>query len=79
MMCVALKDFTGNGEHVIRNQLVDGEEFRNVQNLLTSRYLRFASQDEIENATVVEEEEPAPAPVVRKKKKGLRARVAKQE
>lgn len=74
MMCVAMKDFVGNGEDVVRNQLVDGDTFRNIENLLTARYLRPASHDEIENATLVGEEDVAP---LKKKKGSLRARKAR--
>lgn len=75
MMCVCLKNFTGNGEDFVRNQLVDGGQFRNEQTLITQRFLRQATQDEIDSA-VEEGDEPAPPP--KKKKGGLKARKVKR-
>lgn len=69
MMCVVQKEFVGAGEAFVRNQLVDSAQFRNGQVLITTRYLRPATQDEIESARF--EDEPEPAPVK------LKARVAK--
>lgn len=75
MMCVCIKNFTGNGEDFVRNQLVDGSQFRNEQVLISQRYLRPATQDEIDSAVEEGEDEPAPPP---KKKSGLKARKAKR-
>lgn len=74
MMCVVTKDFVGAGENYVRDQLVDGGLFRNAQVLISQRFLRPATPDEIENATYEEEPAPAPAP---KKKSGLKARMRK--
>lgn len=70
MMCVALKDFVANGDEILRNQLVDAKDFRNGQTLVTTRYLRPATQDEIESAVEVDDTpKPAPVPVMRAKVK----------
>lgn len=75
-MCVALKDFTGNGEDFVRNQLVDGGLFRNEQTLISTRFLRPATKEEIDSA-VMEDDDPAPAPPP-KKKGGFKVRRAKR-
>lgn len=69
MMCVALKNFTGAGEDIVRNQLIDGAMFRNEQTLINQRYLRPATAEEIETAQF-ESVEPEPAP-----RKKLKARI----
>jgi len=76
MMCVVIKPFFGAGVDYISNQLVDGALFgRKEQVLITTRHLRPATPDEIENAREIEEEDddvpPAPKP---KKKLRLKAR-----
>lgn len=57
MMCVVQKEFTGAGEQFVRHQLVDGSMFRNEQVLITTRFLRPATQDEIASARF-EDDEP---------------------
>lgn len=73
MMCVALKEFTAGGEDIIRNQLVDGEQFRNLPVLISQRFIRPATEREIASARF--EDEPAPTP---RKTSGLKVRVAKR-
>ena len=72
MMCVVTKDFVGAGTEFVRNQLVDGNMFRNEQVLITARYLRQATPDEIASARLEEDATPAP------RKKALKARIAKR-
>lgn len=75
MQCVVQKDFLGGGVSYVRNQLVEGDQFRNVGVLISQRYLRPATPDEIASAVPVDDEEEAPAPWT-SKKKGMTARVA---
>lgn len=56
MDCVVIKPFIGNGLQHERNMLVDASAFRNADALISNRYLRVASADEIASAY----EEPAP-------------------
>ena len=72
MMCVALKNFMGAGEDIVRNQLIDGGIFRNEQTLINQRFIRPATKEEIETARF-EPAEPEPTPVRRK----LKARIRK--
>ena len=72
MMCVVQKDFVGAGEEFVRNQLIDGGQFRNEQTLISQRYLRPATPDEIASARPEDENESAP------KKKSFKVRVAKR-
>lgn len=71
-MCVVQKEFVGAGEEYVRNQLVDGRTFRNEQVLISQRFLRPATPDEIASAKF-EDETPPPA-----KTGGMKARVAKR-
>ncbi len=73
MMCVVQKDFVGAGENFVRNQLIDGGMFRNEQVLISQRYLRPATPDEIRSARL-EGEEDKPAP----RKHLLKARIGKR-
>lgn len=50
MMCVVLKPFLSNGVDFVRDELVDGGQFRNVNVLLSQRFLRYATQDEVASA-----------------------------
>jgi hypothetical protein len=59
MMCVAMKDFVAAGEDIIRNQLVDGSQFRNVPALIATRYLRPATTEEIKSARYESQDAPA--------------------
>lgn len=76
MMCVVTRDFVGAGEDYVRNQLVDSATFRNGETLITQRFLRPAAETEIKSARMVHDGEPAP--VVRKKKKTLKAKIARK-
>lgn len=80
MMCVVNKDFLGGGEDFVRNQLVDGAQFRNVQVLLSQRFLRVATPDEIASARPEDDvdSDTEEAPVVPKRKTGLRAKLARR-
>lgn len=72
MMCVVLKNFIGAGEDFVRNQLVDASMFRNAQVLITQRYLRPATQDELASARLEGDPDPAPAPVRKLKAKRVK-------
>jgi hypothetical protein len=62
MLCVVQKQFGGpDGSTLQVNQLVDASTFRNRDTLLSGRYLRVASVDEVESAEEVEIEEEVPA------------------
>ena len=76
MMCVVIKNFVGAGEDYVRNQLIDASVFRNAQVLITQRFMRPATQDEIQSARFEDEPEPAPAPV--RKLKAMKAKRAKR-
>ncbi len=77
MMCVVIKPFLGAGVEYIPNQLVDGSELKGKEQvLITTRHLRPATLDEIQNAQL-EETEPEPAPAPKKKIK-LRMRKSKR-
>lgn len=78
MMCVVTKAFLGGGREYVPNELIDAAVFGpKTQTLITTRFLRQATQDEIENARYEDDE---PAPVVQKKPlkaKKLKARKAR--
>ncbi len=76
MMCVVTKAFTGNGEEFGRNELIDGSQFRNESVLISQRFLRPATNEDIEAAELADDD-PAPAPPPRKSS-GLKARKAKK-
>lgn len=79
MMCVVTKDFLGAGVNYVRNQLIDGAVFRNEQVLISQRFLRPATQVDLDQAEEVEVDEPArPVAPPKKKSSGLKARVAKK-
>lgn len=78
MMCVVQKEFTGAGENFVRNQLIDGSQFRNEQVLITQRFLRPATPEDIQSAERLMESEPAAPPVPRKKGAGIKVKVAKR-
>jgi len=74
MMCVVQKEFTGAGEDFVRRQLVDGSRFRNEAVLISQRFLRPATSEEIASARF-EDELHVPAPTRPKKSLGLKAKV----
>lgn len=53
MMCVVQKPFVGNGQQWERNELVEASQFRNADILVGQRFLRHATQDEIDTAYAV--------------------------
>lgn len=75
MMCVVTKDFLGAGTEYIRNELVDSSVFRNGDILVQQRFLRPATEMEIKTARLVDDR---PKPLALKKKKGLKAKIAKR-
>ena len=75
MMCVVMKDFLGGGEEYVRNEVVDGGIFRNEAVLISTRFLRPATQDEVQSAERVDIQPSTPP----KKKSGLKAKVAKKK
>lgn len=76
MLCVVQKPFKGNGEEFQRDQLVDAKQFRNADILVGQRYMRPATQDELESAYMADDVEQKPVPV--RKTTGLKARRAKR-
>jgi hypothetical protein len=77
MKCVVIKEFVGAGQKYVRNQLIDSEPFRNAQVLITQRYMRPATQEEIASARPLDEDAAPPVAVPLKARK-LKARVAKR-
>lgn len=77
MMCVVQKEFVGAGESYVRNQLVDGSQFRNESVLITTRYLRPATQDEVASARFEDESEPVKL-TAKRATGGLKARKVKR-
>lgn len=73
MLCVVQKPFRGPEGMVERDELVDPSGWRNGMLLIDQRYMRPATQDEIESAV---ETDPAP---VRPLSRGLRAKKAKRK
>lgn len=69
MDCVVIKPFLGGGVDYVQNQLVDAMIFRNASSLISQRYLRPATQDEINSAYA---DEPAKPSVPKKKPMMLR-------
>lgn len=73
MLCVVQKPFKGNGEDFQRDQLVDAKQFRNADTLVGQRYMRPATEDEINSAYFADDVEHRPVQATR-----LRARKAKK-
>lgn len=75
MLCVVMKPFVSNRVDFVRDQLVEGGEFRNVEVLLSQRYIRHATSDEIQSARFEgdepEEEVVETAPQPKKKLKAV--------
>jgi hypothetical protein len=78
MLCVVQKQFGGpEGSMFQVNQLVDASTFRNRDTLLSGRFLRVASPDEVESAEEVDVEEEVPAEPPPTKKKPMAAKARK--
>lgn len=73
MLCVVQKPFKGNGEVFQRDQLVDAKQFRNADTLVGQRYMRAATEDEINSAYYADDVERRPVQTTR-----LKARKAKK-
>jgi len=55
MQCVVLRQFEGAQRRFAVGELVDASEWRNRTRLITQRYLRPATDEELHQAVVVEE------------------------
>lgn len=79
MMTVVQKDFVGAGENFVRNQLVDSSQFGRIEQvLITQRFLRPATEDEISSARFEDEPTRPPLRLRKKKSGGLKIKVAKR-
>lgn len=56
MLCLVLKGFNAAGEDLIPGQLIDASEYRNREKLISARYMRMATSQEVASAVEVTEE-----------------------
>lgn len=68
MQCVVLRIFEGAHHQFAVGELVDASEWRNRDRLISQRYLRPATAQELEQAVSVEEPEFSPPKVNRKRR-----------